>query len=97
MSVIFGEHSRSIDNQYKRVVQVSSNVWHPDYDLTGNIEHDIAILTLSEELDFNDGVQPVCPPQVGLDFYEGQLATVSGWGARFTGGMFSSLQSYSVS
>ena len=83
-----GDHWRNQDNPYKKTVGVSGNLWHPQYDVTGMLENDIAILTLSSDVEFNDGVQPVCQPVTGLDAYVGQTSTVSGWGTTRSGGKF---------
>merc|ERR1711893_42083 len=86
LSVVVGDHRRNQPGSYKKTVDVIANNWHHRYDLTGNIENDIAVLTLAEDLDFNDGVQPVCAPVTGQDYYVGQTSSVSGWGATRSGG-----------
>ena len=69
-----------------RTVAVTENIWHPRYDETGNIEFDFAVLTLAEDVDWSDAYQPVCAPQGNDEYYNGQTATVSGWGTTVSGG-----------
>ena len=51
-----GHHSRLGGNlPYEKVISVVANDWHPSYDLSGNLENDVAVLTLSEDIEFVDG------------------------------------------
>ena len=40
------------------------------------------VVTLEEEMEFSDGIQPICAPeQTGEDDYVNYNASVAGWGA----------------
>ncbi|XP_023336265.1 chymotrypsin-like protease CTRL-1 [Eurytemora carolleeae] len=53
---------------------------HPDYD-TGSHNYDIALLRLKKLPELVPGeLWPVCLPSVPVESYEGQKATVIGWG-----------------
>ena len=65
-------------------VEITSKEIHPDFESTkfGNI-NDIALLKLSKNVDFNEGVVPICLPKEAYE--EKDLITepleVAGWGA----------------
>ena len=53
---------------------------HEDYDDgSGTFANDISLLELSEELSFNDAVQPISLPSSGQSF-TGDDCVLSGWG-----------------
>ena len=53
---------------------------HEDYnDGSGTFANDISLLELSEELSFNDAVQPISLPSSGQSF-TGDECVISGWG-----------------
>jgi len=86
LSVVVGNHDRRGTDAFEVTVAVTSNTVHEDYDKTGNIENDIALLGLAEILTFNDGVQPVCPPAADQAANVGEMTVISGWGATASGG-----------
>ena len=49
----------------------------PDYNFP---DGDFSILTLSEPVTFSSSVRPVCLPSDTTKTYEGEVATVTGWG-----------------
>ncbi|XP_040574407.1 trypsin beta [Lepeophtheirus salmonis] len=52
--------------------------WHSNL-----IRNDIALLKVDEDIEFNDGVRPVClPPGGSKNLYIGQSSVASGWGLR---------------
>ena len=67
-------------SHYAETVSVSRNSWHPNYNKTGHIEDDIAVLTLARDVTWNNGKQPVCAPAGNDVSYNASIATVSGWG-----------------
>ncbi|XP_062384578.1 transmembrane protease serine 3-like [Sardina pilchardus] len=51
-----------------------------------SLDHDIALLQLSQPISFNGLVEPVCLPSAGEEFQEDHLCWISGWGATEDGG-----------
>lgn len=51
---------------------------HPEYDSQDKMDHDVALLKLRGELQFNDAVMPICLPTTNLE--PGFFCTVTGWG-----------------
>ena len=86
-----GQHNRTgsdDDHPFRQAVRVIANDWHREFDANGNLEKDIAILTLAEDLTFNDGVQPICNPSDSHEDYDTLTTHVSGWGTTSSGGTF---------
>ncbi len=70
-------------DEWQVLHSVSSFTTHADYDATGEIENDVAILRLSDNIEFNENVRPACRPPTG---HPGEnTAFISGWG-RISGG-----------
>ncbi|ROT84439.1 Trypsin-1 [Penaeus vannamei] len=63
---------------------VESIVVHPNYS-SSTLDNDIALMKLSEKVDFGTGIKPVCLPSPSADF-TGQSATAVGWGTSSFGG-----------
>ncbi|XP_077990430.1 transmembrane protease serine 9-like isoform X2 [Glandiceps talaboti] len=53
---------------------------HPDYNPTKD-DYDIAMIKISEAVDFSDYIQPICLPENNTNFMDGTECFVSGWGA----------------
>jgi len=68
----------------KRTVSAENVIIHPDYnDGRANLEvraNDIAIIKLEKELEFTDGVRPICLPNANQEYSEGTTFLASGWG-----------------
>ncbi|XP_017786071.1 PREDICTED: proclotting enzyme-like [Nicrophorus vespilloides] len=80
LTVRLGDHNiktnsevRHIEKKVKRVVR------HRGFD-PRTLYNDIAILTLDSPVQFSKQVRPICLPTYGSK-YEGQTATVIGWGS----------------
>lgn len=61
---------------------------YPEYDPTNqNRHHDIALIRLSQDVDYNDFIRPVCLPlpQSKQEIRSGALLTVAGWGRTLLG------------
>ncbi|XP_068225319.1 uncharacterized protein [Palaemon carinicauda] len=67
--------SRTVDYRVKRIAV------NPGYRFPVKY-NDIAVITLEEDIPLNSGLIPSCVPQSELTLFEGQVATVSGWGTR---------------
>lgn len=73
--------------------RVQRITFHPDF-LSTNLDgltmsvscNDIAILELSEPLQWTDRIQPICLPDVKFREQKGGTATVAGWGRWGTAG-----------
>lgn len=97
LGVRVGAHNRGGSTDYDQTYDVSANTWHPQYDLTGNIENDVAVLTLSADIDFTEGyVGSVCAPvdDKSGDYYAGRPCHTSGWGTTSSGGSSSQVLLY---
>merc|ERR1712180_11041 len=81
IQVLLGEH-RIDDGEFTRVDVANIND-DPDYDFP---DGDFSILTLSNPVTFSSSVRPVCLPSDTTKTYEGELATVTGWGTLSGGG-----------
>lgn len=64
---------------YERVLHVQRIIMHEAYD-TNTVANDIAILLLSERIQFNDMVSPICMPPASLHITSGQRCLSAGWG-----------------
>lgn len=79
-----------MQDQYKQddVKQrtVKRIISHPDYNQMTN-DYDIALLELSEPLEFTNTIQPICLPASSHMFPAGMSCWVTGWGAMREGGI----------
>ncbi|XP_063594714.1 trypsin II-P29-like isoform X2 [Penaeus indicus] len=73
------------DNGPTNIVRrsVERVVVHPSYS-SETLDNDIALMKLSQKVDFATGIKPVCLPSASADF-TGQNATTAGWGLLFSG------------
>ena len=56
-------------------------IHHFFHNFRGNdIINDISIITLTEEVAFNNKIAPVCLPSSTYEDYDGEELTISGWG-----------------
>jgi len=98
LNVRVGHHSRLGGNlPYEKVISVVANDWHPSYDLSGNLENDVAVLTLSEDIEFVDGyLGPICAPvdDKSTNYYAGRACHTAGWGTTSSGGSSSNVLLY---
>jgi len=97
LRVRVGAHSRAGSTEFDVTYDVIANDWHPQYDLTGNLENDVAVLTVAEDITFTDGrVGPICAPvdDKSSDYYSGLPCHTSGWGTTSSGGSSSDVLLY---
>ena len=88
LQLLLGEHNYYEENEAASVrMNVAAIVNHPDYDqqLTNN---DFSLLKLAKPLNFGNhpDIRPICLPEGDDDTYEGDVATVTGWGTTSSGG-----------
>jgi len=79
MTVVVSEHDWTDPNDGQIPFSVCSKLEHPSYD-SFTTDYDFAILTLCDEITFNQFASPVCLPPVPTTDYSNVPATVSGWG-----------------
>ena len=82
ISAFLGEH----DIRYRlgHDVTISKVTDHPDYN-PFTLDSDLSILTLSSPVTFSPSVLPVCLPGYVNKSYQGEVATVTGWGHTISG------------
>ena len=80
IEVIIGEHKP--DDPIAQDSRYSVNLITNDPSYTGppNYNYDFSILTLSRMVTFSDKIAPACLPWNVEEKYDGQVATVTGWG-----------------
>lgn len=83
-SILAGSTTRTGDEN-QQLKQVSRLVRHPGYN-SSPIDHDIAIVFVATEFEFNKFVQAIKLPEFGVIPEEGAIVTVSGWGTIRQGG-----------
>ncbi|KAF7651098.1 hypothetical protein LDENG_00116020, partial [Lucifuga dentata] len=64
---------------------VEQIIYHARY-REWTLDYDIALMKLSQSLNFNGLVEPICLPNYGEHFEEGTMCWISGWGATVDGG-----------
>ncbi|XP_040899744.1 suppressor of tumorigenicity 14 protein homolog [Toxotes jaculatrix] len=69
---------------------LKSIISHPDYNQM-TFDYDIALLELSEPLEFTNTIQPICLPSSSHVFPAGMSCWVTGWGALREGGQTAQL------
>ncbi|XP_038123519.1 suppressor of tumorigenicity 14 protein homolog [Cyprinodon tularosa] len=65
--------------------KVKRIILHPSYDQVTS-DYDIALLKLSEPLEFSNTVQPICLPASSHVFPPGMTCSITGWGVTREGG-----------
>ncbi|XP_047469977.1 chymotrypsinogen A-like [Penaeus chinensis] len=80
--VSLGDHvyNQNADTQYEQHITIQEVIMHESYDpLT--VDNDIALLRLSDPVQYSPGVGPACLPfQFASKDFQGENATVTGWG-----------------
>ena len=84
LEVTVGDHNRyaDISTTYEKAHNVRTFHYHSAYS-PSTLDNDIAVLELSSEIEFNDGVQPICLPPVGDEVYDYDRCVTTGWGNTF--------------
>ncbi|XP_023304279.1 venom serine protease Bi-VSP [Lucilia cuprina] len=79
-----GDYNIRTDFEVKHVTRrIKRLVRHKGFDFS-TLHNDIAILTLSEPVQFTKEIQPICLPTSSTQqsrSYSGHIATVAGWGS----------------
>ena len=88
IKVVLGTEDLDLAGPYRTERNVSEILIHPLYN-TGESYYDAAVLVLNKELDFNEGITPICLPHEAMadgTHRSRELATLTGWGATKPGG-----------
>ena len=88
IKIVFGSGDLSMAGPFTTERNVTEVFIHPLYN-TGESYYDAAVLVLNKELDFNEGITPIClPHEAKADgtHRSRELATLTGWGATEPGG-----------
>ena len=88
MRIVFGTSDLRSNSPYRTERNITNISIHPLY-TPGEFYHDVAILILDEDLNFNDGVSKIrLPPKATVDGSHryGHSTTLTGWGASERGG-----------
>jgi len=81
--VRFGDRDLDFSGDDFHVVERKVQNWtfHPKYTDDASAYYDVAILTLDQELLFNDFIKPLCLPRVSIgnpDVHQGKFVTLTG-------------------
>ncbi|CAL4147433.1 unnamed protein product, partial [Meganyctiphanes norvegica] len=82
LDLIIGDHhqfSTGDNNAYTAKISMKKNIIHPTYNCKSN-QNDFALIELSEAIELNDVIKPVCLPTDDSQTYEYAMGTVAGWG-----------------
>ena len=93
LKVIFGSADLSTSGPFRVEKNVAKIIIHESY-IEGVSYHDIAIIVLESELDFNDAIGKICTPEKAtLDgsHLNNHAATLTGWGSTKAKGPTSSV------
>ena len=80
IEVVIGEHSLDDGIASGSRYSVSLITIDPSYTGPPNYNYDFSIMTLSTMVFFSNKVSPACVPWNVEEKYDGQVATVTGWG-----------------
>ncbi|NWR93944.1 FA7 factor, partial [Furnarius figulus] len=93
LRVRLGEHKINEDEKTEQESGVSRMIIHEGYTI-GQVNNDIALLSLETPVNLTDYVVPICLPEKRFAVYELssiKFSTVSGWGRLLDGGVTSSV------
>merc|ERR1712180_137907 len=88
IKVAIGESNLAVESESESfIIDVAEIINHPEYNLNGRTENDIAVLKLDSPapMDVYPHIKPACLPAQDAT-YDDQLAVVSGWGTTTSGG-----------
>ena len=85
-TITLGIRHLSDGHEHKVVREADSVVMHPDYGDVNGIANDIALVHLSEPVEFNDYVRPACLATIQNETMAYSRCWITGWGTTFSGG-----------
>jgi len=80
LSVMLGSHDLTANNEpHRKEISISQAIMHPSYNFPHN---DIAVMKLSEKVEFNDNIRPICLPnkREQKEAFFGTDTIAIGWG-----------------
>ena len=93
LKVIFGSADLSLSGSFRIEKKIAKIIIHSSY-VKGISYHDVAIVILQTELEFNDAINKICMPEKatldGSNLYD-RAATLTGWGSTVAKGPASSV------
>lgn len=78
-TIAIGKYHKYCTDTTERQLQVEKILMHPDYVKRTN-ENDIALLKLSQAIDYNCRVRPICLPMGPQHLLIGEKCWIAGWG-----------------
>ena len=96
IEVIIGEHKPGVPIAQGSRYSVNLITNDPSYTGPPNYNYDFSIITLSQMVSFSNKVAPACLPWNVEEKYDGQVATVTGWGRLANGDKAQTLQEADV-
>jgi trypsin len=85
VSMVVGDHTRNDNsNTVRRHHDVQAIIIHEEYD-DWNLYNDIALVKVSQPIEFNEDIQPICAPDPD-NSYAHTRTVASGWGTLSSGG-----------
>ncbi|XP_072841907.2 ovochymase-2 isoform X1 [Pogona vitticeps] len=83
--VVVGAHDIQDEEQNSQKRSVKQYIPHPDFNAT-TTDSDIALVQLTEPLEFNHYVRPVCLPKRNETVEPSTVCVITGWGIQFEDG-----------
>ncbi|KAK9409989.1 ovochymase-2-like [Crotalus adamanteus] len=87
--VVVGTHDIKEQEQSNQKRLVKQYITHPDFN-TSTLDSDIALVELTEPLEFNHYVHPVCLPEQNKKTEPSRICVITGWGIQYEDGAQSS-------
>ena len=75
----YSDYDEESGEEYYRKISIERMIPHENYN-DDTYDTDIMLLKLSEKVDFNEAVQPVCLPDAGQRVEPGMKCFTTGWG-----------------
>ncbi|XP_063952226.1 uncharacterized protein LOC129256030 [Lytechinus pictus] len=85
LKIQLGDYDRLMPETHQRAYDVAEIVVHEGFNSQVQLDHDIALIKLSERIEFNNYVRPICFPTTKLAksyLKSGSYGSVAGWGRK---------------
>ncbi|XP_063951989.1 uncharacterized protein LOC129255053 isoform X4 [Lytechinus pictus] len=87
--ITLGIRHLSDNHEHKEVRGADNVIMHPNYGAFNGIANDIALLHLSEPVEFTDYVRPACLATLQNETMAYRRCWIAGWGTTYSGGSIS--------
>ena len=77
--IVLGAHNKDINEDTQVKARVKNIFTYPGWDAE-TIDNDIMLIKLTEDVEFNDAISPVCLPPAGEELPAETIMQTSGWG-----------------